>query len=517
MVNIETFMQKKVEADTSYDFQKLYAPFWFIVYYIIGYPLRILGCFADGFVIYGLVYAARESVWQSVVVAFIGAIIIQVMLGESATITAKNLFRGLFYRSLAYGMMLLVTILFTSGSLYSTIFLSQKGSIHAIESVSPTLKATSLENDKTYNDNLIQSKEAKNEAELQTIKSEAKTAQNEVKNQISKVEKLLKDKQKIVNGYPNKVDAPWEHREAIISGQRQLITLNTNLSNLIEQEKTDLADARKRHGQTIAFAEQSKATDVNATITENQRKQEKLALFGLIAMGANVGINILSFLIMWGFELYLKFAQGGGSIELPKKRKPLNENENSSPQPAPKSRGELGENEKTPNNESETETPETGVNAKLKQKPKVEPKAETFDAQRFQSESQKSVSETVSETETDSKRTTILQLQTQFFPYEKHVRNARQSFRRAFEESRKPDTIQNRMATAQQHINALLFEGFDVWIDDKEPSLLQFDKLKSPTLKAKNWEAIVNLKNGQPSLTKFELVTELNDNLREVG
>jgi hypothetical protein len=69
--------------------------------------LRILGCFADGFVIYGLVYAARESVWQSIIIAFIGSIIIQVMLGESATITAKNLFRGLFYRSLAYGTMML--------------------------------------------------------------------------------------------------------------------------------------------------------------------------------------------------------------------------------------------------------------------------------------------------------------------------------------------------------------------------------------------------------------------------
>jgi len=55
-------MQEKVEADKSYNSQKLYAPFWFIVYYVIGYPLRILGCFADGFVIYGLVYAARESV-----------------------------------------------------------------------------------------------------------------------------------------------------------------------------------------------------------------------------------------------------------------------------------------------------------------------------------------------------------------------------------------------------------------------------------------------------------------------
>jgi hypothetical protein len=379
MVNIETFMQEKVEADKSYNFQKLYAPFWFIVYYVIGYPLRILGCFADGFVIYGLVYAARESVWQSVMVAFIGSIIIQVMLGESATITAKNLFRGLFYRSLAYGTMMLVTLMFTGGSLYSTIFLSQKGSVHAIESVSPTLKAESLEKDKTYNDNLIKSKESKNETELQTLKSEAKTAQNEVKNQISKVEKMISDKQKIVNGYANKVEAPWEHREAIIKGQRQLITLNSSLSNLLEQEKKDLAAARKRHGETIVLAEQSKISDVNSTIAENERKQEKLALFGLIAMGANVVINILSFLIMWGFELYLKFAQGGGDIEKPKRKKPLSENES--------------ESKKTPNNESETETPETGVNAELKQKPKVETKAETFEHQRFQPDLDKTVSE----------------------------------------------------------------------------------------------------------------------------
>jgi hypothetical protein len=432
MVNIETFMQKKVEADTSYDFQKLYAPFWFIVYYIIGYPLRILGCFADGFVIYGLVYAARESVWQSVVVAFIGAIIIQVMLGESATITAKNLFRGLFYRSLAYGTMLLVTILFTSGSLYSTIFLSRKGSIHAIESVSPTLKTASLEKDKTYNDNLIKSKKSKNDTEILTIKSESKTAQNEVKNQISKVKKLISSKQKIVNGYANKVEAPWEHREAIISGQRQLFTLNTNLSKLIEQEKTDLADARKRHGTTIVLAEQSKISDVNSTIAENERKQEKLALFGLIAMGANVGINILSFLIMWGFELYLKFAQGSGEIKKPKKRKPLSKNEN----------------ENAPSQNSETEAPETGVNAKLKQKPKVEPKAETFEPQRFADNSEKYDSK--SNTKSDSKTATILKLKTQFFAYEKHIKNARQSFRRAFDESHKPQTIQNRIATAHQ-------------------------------------------------------------------
>lgn len=491
MLNIETFMQKKVEADTSYNFQKLYAPFWFIVYYIIGYPLRILGCFADGFVIYGLVYAARESVWQSVLVGFIGSIIIQVILGESATITAKNLFRGLFYRSLAYGMMLLITLLFTGGSLYSTIFLSRKGSIHAIESVSPALKTTSLENDKTYNDNLIKTKEAKNEAEIQTIKNEAKTAQDEVKTQISNIEKLIKDKQKIVNSYANKVDAPWEHREAIISGQRQLITLNTNLSKLIEQEKTDLADARKRHGQTIAFAEQSKATDVNATITENQRKQEKLALFGLIAMGANVGINILSFLIMWGFELYLKFAQGGGDIELPKKKKKKTETEEE------ENADKNTDAETEPTQNSETETPETGANAKLKQKnktePKVEPKSETFEPQSFEQNSEK----------TDSKTATILQLQTQFFPYEKHVKNARQSFKRAFEKGRKPGTIQNRMAIAQQHINALLFEGFNVWVDKNEPSLLHFDKLDKPTLQPQQWEAVVELNNDFPMLEKF--------------
>ncbi|MFK7948173.1 MAG: hypothetical protein AB8G11_11310 [Saprospiraceae bacterium] len=363
MVNIENFIQQKVEADASYNFQKLYAPFWFIVYYIIGYPLRILGCFADGFVIYGLVYAARESIWQSVAVAFIGAIIIQVMLGESATITAKNLFRGLFYRSLAYGMMLLVTLTFTGGSLYSTIFLSKKGSIHAIESFSPTLRTQSLEKDKTYNDKLIKSKESKNDAEIQSIKSESKTAQIEVKTQISKVEKMIAEKQKIVNGYANKIDAPWEHREAIIKGQRQLITLSSNLTHLIEQEKTDLADARKRHGKTIVLAEQSKINDVNSTIAENQRKQDKLALFGLIAMGANVGINILSFLIMWGFELYLKFAQGGGTIEKPKRKKQKPETKYQNKE----------ENENTPNNESETK------------------KAETFEDQRFQSDVEKTV------------------------------------------------------------------------------------------------------------------------------
>ena len=461
MVNIEKFMQQKVEADNSYNFQKLYAPFWFIVYYIIGYPLRVLGCLADGFVIYGLVYAAWESVLQSILVALVGAIIIQVMLGESATITAKNLFRGLFYRSLAYGMMLIVTLTFTGGSLYSTIFLSKKGSVHAIESLSPTLQTKSLENDKTYNDKLIKSKEAKNASEIQSIKAESKTAQNEVKTQISKVEKMIAKKQQIVNNYVNKVDAPWEHREAIIKGQRQLITLNTNLTKLLEQEKTDLAEARKRHGQSMALAEQSKIIDVNSTIAENQRKQEKLALFGLIAMGANVGINILSFLIMWGFELYLKFAQGGGHIEKPKMK-----------QPKPKTKFE---------NEN----------------------AETFEHQKFQFEDTETVSEMDSKTEAET--ASMLQLENQFFPYEKHVRNARQSFKRAFEKDRKPITIQNRMATAQQHINILLHEGFNVWVDNKIPSLLRFDKLKKPTLKTKSWEAVVQMKKDLPSLEKFEI------------
>ncbi|MFK7951090.1 MAG: hypothetical protein AB8G11_26150 [Saprospiraceae bacterium] len=416
---------------------------------------------------------------------------IKSMLGESATITAKNLFRGLFYRSLAYGMMLLVTLTFTGGSLYSTIFLSKKGSVHAIKSFSPILRTQSLEKDKTYNDKLIKSKEAKNEAEIQSIKSESKTAQNDIKTQISKVEKMIAQKQKIVNGYTNKVDAPWEHREAIINGQRQLITLNTNLSNLIEQEKTDLADARKRHGKTIVLAEQSKINDVNSTIAENSRKQEKLALFGLIAMGANVGINILSFLIMWGFELYLKFAQGGGTIEKSKRKKPKPKTENQ----------DKDETEEAPNNESEIK------------------KTETFEDQRFQSDIEKTVSKDNAETETeiDSKTALILQLEHQFFPYEKHVRNARQSFRRGFEKNRKSKTIQNRMATAQQHINILLFEGFNVWVDSKTPSLLRFDKLKNPKLKAKSWEAIVEMKNGFPSLGKFEIETGFKDNLGEVG
>jgi hypothetical protein len=498
MVNIETFMQEKVEADKSYNFQKLYAPFWFIVYYVIGYPLRVLGCFADGFVIYGLVYAARESTWQSITVAFIGSIIIQIMLGESATITAKNLFRGLFYRSLAYGMMMLVTLMFTGGSLYSTIFLSRKGSVHAIESVSPTLKTQSLEKDKTYNDKLIKSKESKNNTELTTIKSEAKNAQTEIKNQISKVEKLIADKQKIVNTYANKVEAPWEYREAVIQGQRQLVGLNTNLSKLIKQEKTDLAESRQRHGKTIVLAEQSKISDVNSTIAENERKQEKLALFGLIAMGANVGINILSFLIMWGFELYLKFAQGGGHIQKPKKKKPISENETESDT----------ETEKTPKNESETEE-KLGVNAELKPKPKTESETETFEPQGFPPNSEKPISK--NNTETDSKTATILKLGTQFFPYEKHVKNARQSFRRAFDESRKPTTILNRMAMAQQYINALLFEGFNVWVDEDESSLLHFDKLNNPTLKANNWECVVELNGDIPSMEKFEFEEELGE------
>jgi flagellar basal body rod protein FlgB len=396
-------------------------------------------------------------------------------------------------------MMMFVTLMFTGGSLYSTIFLSKKGSVHAIESVSPTLKTESLEKDKSYNDNLIKSKEVKNDAELSTIKSESKSAQNEVKTQISKVEKLIRDKQKIVNTYVNKVEAPWEYREAVIKGQRQLITLNNNFANLLEQEKTDLSEARQRHGTTIVLAEQSKISDVNSTIAENERKQEKLALFGLIAMGANVGINILSFLIMWGFELYLKFAQAGGDIQLPKKRKSINLS------------SEL-DDEKTPNNESETETSET-VNAELKPKnktePKVEPKAETFEPQRFADDSEKI--DSGNDVETDSKTATILKLQTQFFAYEKYVKNARQSFKRAFDKSRKPQTIQNRMATAQQYINALLFEGFDVWVDDRNPTLLRFDKLNKPSLQPKNWEGVVEMNGGLPKLEKFELEEVLSE------
>lgn len=54
-----------------------------------------------------------------------------------------------------------------------------------------------------------------------------------------------------------------------------------------------------------------------------------------------------------------------------------------------------------------------------------------------------------------------------------------------------------------KHINALLFEGFDVWVDENESSLLRFDKLKKPTLQPKHWEAVVKM-NGLPRLEKFE-------------
>jgi hypothetical protein len=186
----------------------------------------------------------------------------------------------------------------------------------------------------------------------------------------------------------------------------------------------------------------------------------------------------------------LKFAQGGGNIEKPKKKKPLSENdsEGSLLQELGETETET-ETETTPNNESETGE-KSGVNAKLKLKVKTE----TFEHQNLQPDLEKSV----------SKMATILQLETQFFPYEKHVRNARQSFKRAFEESRKQSTIVNRMATAQQHINALLFEGFNVWVDEGESSLLHFDKLNNPTLKANNWEAVVELNGGIPSLERFQ-------------
>ena len=64
-------------------------------------------------------------------------------------------------------------------------------------------------------------------------------------------------------------------------------------------------------------------------------------------------------------------------------------------------------------------------------------------------------------------------------------------------------TRKNRMAIAQQHINALLFEGFNVWVDKNEPSLLHFDKLDKPTLQPQQWEAVVELNNDFPMLEKF--------------
>jgi len=163
------------------------------------------------------------------------------------------------------------------------------------------------------------------------------------------------------------------------------------------------------------------------------------------------------------------------------------------------------ETENSPTQNSETETDETGINAKVKPKPK----AESFEPKKFYPNSEKPVSK--NNAETDSKTATILQLGTQFFPYEKHVKNARQSFRRAFDESRKPTTILNRMATAQQHINALLFEGFNVWVDKNERSLLHFDKLNNPTLKANNWECVIELNGDIPSMEKFEFEEELGE------
>jgi hypothetical protein len=67
------------------------------------------------------------------------------------------------------------------------------------------------------------------------------------------------------------------------------------------------------------------------------------------------------------------------------------------------------------------------------------------------------------------------------------------------------------MAMAQQHINALLFEGFNVWVDKNERSLLHFDKLNNPTLKANNWECVVELNGGIPSMEKFEFEEELGE------
>jgi hypothetical protein len=67
------------------------------------------------------------------------------------------------------------------------------------------------------------------------------------------------------------------------------------------------------------------------------------------------------------------------------------------------------------------------------------------------------------------------------------------------------------MATAQQHINALLFEGFNVWVDKNEVSFLHFDKLNNPTLKANNWECVIVLNSDVPSMEKFEFEEVLSE------
>ncbi len=495
MSNIERFMQRQVDADTSFDFQKLYAPFWFIVYYVIGYPLRILGGLADGFVIYGLVYAARQSFYESLAVAILGAVIIQVMLGESTTITAKNLFRGLFYRSLAYGMMLLVTMLFTGGSLYSTLFLSQHGSIHAIESVTPSLQAASLDKEKAYNDQLIASKTTAQQQEIETIKKEYTNSKKELKSQIKAVEKLIAKKQRKVNSYAAGAVIPWEHREPIIKGQRQLTTLNTKLSNLIEQEKKDLTLARKRHGVALNLAEQSKIKDVNTTIAANKRKQAKLSLFGMLAMGANVGINLLSFLIILGYELYLKFAQGGGEIAPQKRYKNTTKEEE-----------QTNEDLTKKSTEKPIEKPHHAQGSISKNK------IERFVPQQVIENSTQKLAQKISENSTQ-KEATIIEMDSvsnTVFAYEKHVKNAVQNYKRAYQKSKTVQTTYNRMSKAQQHVNALLNQGFNVWIDPTDKTKLKVDKIHTPTLKKGHWECTVCLKNEKPFMEKFEVESALN-------
>lgn len=74
------------------------------------------------------------------------------------------------------------------------------------------------------------------------------------------------------------------------------------------------------------------------------------------------------------------------------------------------------QNQKTPNQKFETET---NINAKLK----LEIKRENFEPQRFEDNSEKI--ESKMDLNDNSKTIIILQLETQFFAYENHIKNAR--------------------------------------------------------------------------------------------
>ena len=96
------------------------------------------------------------------------------------------------------------------------------------------------------------------------------------------------------------------------------------------------------------------------------------------------------------------------------------------------------------------------------------------------------------------------------FAYEKHVKNAVQNYKRAYQKSKTVQTTYNRMSKAQQHVNALLNQGFNVWIDPTDKTKLKVDKIHTPTLKKGHWECTVCLKNEKPFMERFEVESALN-------